>query len=78
MRALQALCTAVHNACVVTLVDRLVHKAEIVLIEGKSYRHKEAEERAAEKEKTRKANKKAKSTKERGAKDDSSLVHDSV
>lgn len=36
-------------ACVVTLIDRLVHKAEIVKLEGKSYRLKEAEERAARK-----------------------------
>ena len=34
-------------ACVVTLVDRLVHRAEIVALEGKSYRLKEAQERAA-------------------------------
>jgi DNA replication protein DnaC len=33
-------------ACVVSLVDRLVHNAEIVAIEGKSYRLKEAQERA--------------------------------
>lgn len=33
-------------ACVVTMIDRLVHKAEIVEIDGKSYRLKEAEERA--------------------------------
>lgn len=32
-------------ACVVTLVDRLVHRAEIVALEGKSYRLKEAQER---------------------------------
>jgi DNA replication protein DnaC len=36
-------------ACVVTLVDRLLHKAEIVELDGKSYRLKEAEERAARK-----------------------------
>lgn len=40
-------------ACVVTLVDRLVHKAEIASIEGESYRLKEAKERAAQKAKTR-------------------------
>ena len=34
-------------ACVVTLIDRLVHRAEIVALEGKSYRLKEAQERAA-------------------------------
>jgi len=36
-------------ACVVTLVDRLVHRAEILSIEGESYRLKEAKERAAKK-----------------------------
>lgn len=34
-------------ACVVTLVDRLVHHAEIIAIEGPSYRLKEAKEREA-------------------------------
>ncbi len=33
--------------CVVPLVDRLVHRCEIVAIDGDSYRLKEAEERAA-------------------------------
>lgn len=37
-----------NNACVVALVDRLVHRAEIVNIEGESYRLREAQERAAE------------------------------
>ena len=32
-------------SCVVALVDRLVHNAEIVAIDGDSYRRKEAEER---------------------------------
>ena len=36
-------------ACVVALVDRLLHRAEIVTLEGKSYRFKEAQERAARK-----------------------------
>jgi DNA replication protein DnaC len=35
-----------HAACTVTLVDRLVHRSEILEIEGKSYRLKEAKERA--------------------------------
>lgn len=39
--------------CVVTLVDRLVHRAEIVNIEGSSHRLKEAKERAAANAKTR-------------------------
>ena len=34
-------------ACVVTLVDRLIHRAEIITIDGDSYRLKEAKERAA-------------------------------
>jgi len=33
-------------ACVVSLIDRLVHHSEIILIEGDSYRMKEAQERA--------------------------------
>ena len=41
-------------ACVVTIIDRLVHKAEILTIEGESYRLKEARERAAHKTKARK------------------------
>ena len=32
-------------ACLVALVDRLVHNAEILAIDGDSYRRKEAEER---------------------------------
>ena len=40
-------------ACVVTLVDRLVHRAEILTLAGKSYRLKEAEERSASKAKSR-------------------------
>jgi DNA replication protein DnaC len=36
-----------HAACVVTLVDRLLHRAEVVPIEGESYRLKEAKDRAA-------------------------------
>ena len=35
-------------ACVVSLVDRLMHRAEVVRIEGDSYRQKEAEEHAAQ------------------------------
>lgn len=40
-------------ACVVTLVDRLLHRAEILALEGKSYRLKEAQERATRKAKSR-------------------------
>jgi DNA replication protein DnaC len=39
--------------CVVTLVDRLVHRSEIIVIEGESYRHKEAQERSHRKAKSR-------------------------
>ncbi|MGH9437698.1 MAG: ATP-binding protein [Terriglobia bacterium] len=42
-------------ACVVTLVDQLVHHSEIVTIEGDSYRHHEAEEQALAKGKKRKS-----------------------
>lgn len=46
-------------ACVVSLVDRLVHNAEVISIDGDSYRLKEAKERSAERAAKRK--KKAKS-----------------
>ena len=36
-------------SCVVSLIDRLVHRCEVVAIEGESYRLKEAKERAAKK-----------------------------
>jgi len=39
--------------CVVTLVDRLVHRSEIVRIDGESYRLKEAKDAAAERTKKR-------------------------
>jgi len=42
-------------ACVVALIDRLVHNAEIIAIQGKSYRQKEAQERAEQRSKKRKA-----------------------
>jgi len=40
-------------ACVVTLVDRLVHKSDVVNIKGKSYRLREARERADRQAKSR-------------------------
>ena len=52
-----------NSSSVTALVDRLVHKAEIVQIEGESYRAKEARERAEQKAKARKA--KAPKTKRR-------------
>src|SRR5262245_6930856 len=39
--------------CIVALIDRLVHKAEIVEIQGESYRLKEAKERQAQQAKKR-------------------------
>jgi DNA replication protein DnaC len=42
-------------ACVVTLIDRLIHKADIANIDGESYRLKEAKERAAQRAKDRAA-----------------------
>ena len=45
-------------ACVVSLVDRLMHRAEVVRIDGTSYRQKEADERDAQ----RRAERAAKST----------------
>ena len=39
--------------CVVTLVDRLVHRSEIVTIAGESYRLKESKEAAARRAKKR-------------------------
>ncbi len=46
-------------ACVVSLVDRLMHRAEVVRIEGESYRTKEAEERQAQRQLERRAAKAA-------------------
>jgi DNA replication protein DnaC len=40
-------------ACVVSLVDRLVHNSEIVVIEGDSYRAKEAREQAEQRARKR-------------------------
>jgi DNA replication protein DnaC len=40
-------------ACVVSMVDRLMHNAEIVAIEGESYRVKEARERTEQRAKQR-------------------------
>lgn len=41
-------------SCVVSLVDRLIHHSEIVVLEGESYRMKEAKERAIKKKAKRK------------------------
>jgi DNA replication protein DnaC len=53
-------------SCVVTLVDRLVHHADIVSIDADSYRLKEAQERAALRDKERAARRRpAKPSRER-------------
>ena len=40
-------------ACVVSLIDRLIHNAEIVAIDGDSYRLKEARERTEQRARQR-------------------------
>lgn len=48
-------CEVFPNAsCVVSLVDRLVHHSDILVIEGESYRMKEAQDRAKRKQAKRK------------------------
>ena len=42
-------------ACVVSLIDRLIHNAEIVAIDGESYRLKEARERTEQRSRQRRA-----------------------
>ena len=44
-----------HAACVVTLVDRLIHRAEVIEIEAESYRLKEAKELNAARVKQRRS-----------------------
>jgi DNA replication protein DnaC len=46
-----------HAACVVTLVDRLIHRAEVIDIEAESYRLKEAKELSVARTKHRKSKK---------------------
>ncbi len=52
-------------ACVVSLIDRLMHRAEVVRIKGESYRKKEAEARQAERTRLRTTGSRAKPTAER-------------
>ena len=47
-------------ACVVSLIDRLMHRAEVVRIQGESYRKKEAEERQANRTRQRAASARSK------------------
>lgn len=45
-------------ACVVSLIDRLVHHAEVIALDGESYRLKEAKEREASQQQRRRAQRK--------------------
>jgi DNA replication protein DnaC len=57
-----------NSSSVTALVDRLLHRAEIVKIEGESYRAKEAKERATEKARQRAArSKRTKATRKNAA-----------
>jgi len=47
-----------NSTSVVALIDRLVHRSEVIRIEGESYRLKEAEERSKEKARARSVKKK--------------------
>ncbi len=42
-------------ACVISIVDRLIHHSEIIVLEGESYRIKEAKERAGRKKRPTKS-----------------------
>lgn len=44
-------------ACVVSLVDRLIHNAEIITLDGESYRLKEAQERSEQRARKRRGGK---------------------
>ncbi|MCY4407301.1 MAG: ATP-binding protein [Rhodospirillaceae bacterium] len=55
--------------CVVALVDRLVHNAEIIAIDGDSYRRKEAEERQKQRSAERRRRREAKRSGKRAAQD---------
>ena len=52
-------------SCVVSLVDRLVHKSEIISIDAKSFRFKESEERNLKKQEARKIKRDSKTNKEK-------------
>ena len=40
-------------ACIVTLLDRLLHHAEVTVIEGESYRVRESEQESAARRRTK-------------------------
>lgn len=58
-------------ACVVSIVDRLIHHAEVLVIEGESYRMHEAKERAAQKAAAKRRGRQAKKTADKTKQEDS-------
>lgn len=44
-----------NSACITTMIDRLIHRSELIVIDGKSYRFHEAEERKKRQRRSRKA-----------------------
>lgn len=46
-----------NSGCVVTLVDRLIHRSELITLDGDSYRLREAKQRAAERANARRSKK---------------------
>lgn len=54
-------------ACVVSIVDRLIHHSEIIVLEGESFRIREAKERASRKKRTSKSQRTVPSKKARSA-----------
>ena len=54
-------------SCVVSLIDRLVHRSEIISIEATSFRLKESEERRAKQQKSRKQKRSSQNTREEKA-----------
>lgn len=52
-------------ACVVSIIDRLVHHSQVIVLDGESYRKHEAEQRAGDKAKTTTTRTKRKATRPR-------------
>lgn len=64
-----------NSSSVTAMVDRLLHRAEIVKIEGQSYRAKEAKEHAAEKARKRAARSKKAKMQRKNANGNSAAAH---
>ena len=54
-------------ACVISIVDRLIHHSEIIVLDGESYRIREAKERASRKKRSAKTQRTAPAKKARSA-----------